>query len=202
VDADASINPGADELPGAACFDGADNDCDGDIDDADGDCAACPYSCAGEVCLYVDGVLEAEQSTPLNSAMGSIDSMVLTDASFDHLLLGATGVVAVHEDFDTDLGCFTVGTLNSGALEAGKAAACAFTDVDLSAGDWVLSVDVLSGAGDASLALMDAFTPGSGWYDLVSAPVLDDGDGNTIAFTSGVPDPRFDHQIVMCGATP
>ncbi len=81
-------------------------------------------------------------------------------------------------------------------------AACAFSDVDLSGGDWVVSVDLLSGAGDASLALMDSFSTGSTWYDFVSAPVLDDGDGTAIAFGHGVPDPRLDHHVVMCGATP
>ncbi len=201
-DADASVSPGADERSRDACFDGVDNDCDGGVDDEDGDCAACPYPCTAEVCLYVDGVLEAEQSTALSGAMADIDSLVLTDASFDRVLLGAAGTVVVHEDFEASLGCFTVGTLGSGVLEAGEAAACAFSDVDLSGGDWVVSVDLLSGAGDASLALMDSFSTGSTWYDFVSAPVLDDGDGTAIAFGHGVPDPRLDHHVVMCGATP
>ena len=201
-DTDAAVSPAADELPSDACFDGVDNDCDGATDFIDASCAACPYSCASEACLYVDGVLEAEQATALNAAMADVETIVLRDATFDQVLLGAAGTVLVHEDFSTGLGCFTVGTLSGTALEAGKAAACSLTDTDLSGGDWVMALDVLAGSGDASLALMDLFDTGSTWYDWASAPLLDDGDGNTVAFTSGAPDPKSDHQVVLCGVSP
>jgi hypothetical protein len=201
-DADAAVSPAADELPSDACFDMVDNDCDGAADFLDASCAACPYACASEACLYVDGVLEAEQSTALSGAMADVDTLVLRYASFDNVLLGAAGAVLIHEDFGTGLGCFSVGLLDGTTLAAGKAAACGFTDTDLSGGDWVMALDVLAGSADASLALMDLFDSGSGWYDWGVAPVLDDGDGNTVPFTSGAPDQGVDHQVVLCGMSP
>jgi len=201
-DSDASIYPGAAETVGDLCFDTVDNDCDGDIDAVDSDCAACPSTCADEVCLYVDGVLEASQSTPLVTEMASINSLVLRQASFDDVIVGAAGTVLVAEDFTTGIGCFTGGTVSSGALEAGAASPCTFTGVDLSAGDWVVSVDVLAGKGDAALSLMDIVDSGSGWSDWTTTPVLDDGEGNTTAFTSGAPSLAADHQVVMCGMSP
>jgi hypothetical protein len=201
-DSDASVNPGADELPGDACFDGVDNDCDGDADSDAASCASCPWGCGLETCLWVDGVLQATQSSALNAAMASVDTVVLRHAGFDELLVGIGGAVVVAEDFESDLGCFTTGTLGTGSLDAGKAAACSFGDADLSGGDWMVSVEVLAGSTDAFLALVDTLDLGSHWTGWGSAPLLDDGEGNTVPFTDGAPDQGSDHQVVMCGMVP
>ncbi len=201
-DGDAAVNPGADEVLGESCFDGTDNDCDGSADDADGDCAACPHACTAEACVYVDGVLEAEQTASLVKAMTSVDAIVLRYALFDEVLVGAAGTALVVEDFDSGLGCFTVGTLAGTALDAGKAAVCTITSVDLSGGDWVVSVQVLAGSTDASAALAAGLSTGSTWYDWGTTPVLDDGDGNTVAFTSGAPSQAADHHVLVCGSVP
>ncbi len=201
-DADATVSPSAAEEPGDTCFDAVDNDCDGNADTTDSDCAACPDSCAGEVCLYVDGNLEASQSTALAASMASIDSLALSGGVFDQVLVGAAGTVVAAEDFSAGPGCFTGGVPAAGGVDAAKGASCAFTAIDLSGGDWVVSVDVIGGSPDAGLALMSGATSGSTWYDWTTAPVLDDGDGNTVAFTSGAPVPVVDHQVVMCGTSP
>ncbi len=201
-DAVAAVNPGADETPSDACFDAVDNDCDGAIDTADASCAACPSPCADEVCVYVDGTLEALQSTALAAPMVDIDSLALGYGLFDQVILGVAGTVVVAEDFTTSLGCFATGALVGTTLDASKSATCTFANQDLSGGDWVVAVDVLAGSADGALALMDLLNPGNAWYDLASAPVLDDGAGATVPFTGGALDLGGDHRVVMCGTTP
>jgi hypothetical protein len=198
-DGDASVHPGADELPLDACFDAVDNDCDGAADAADAGCATCPFACAAEACLYLDGALEAEQTVASGYPMAAVRSLALSGGSFDRVLLGADGAVVVSEDFEVDAGCFVPGLLDGGGLLAADGEACSFPPMDLSGGGWVLGLDVLAGSGAAEGSLLRGVVPGTSWYDWESAPVLDDGSGVTVPFASGAPAQDVDHTVLLCG---
>jgi len=202
-DDDPDVNPGADELPGEDCFDTLDNDCDGTSDDAAASCAACPESCSSDACLWVDGVLEAEQTTGMPPFMNVADNVSLDLGSFDEVLLGVAGAVVVHEDFAVDAGCFTTGTAASGVLDAtAGAATCSVTAFNASAEGWVLALTVVADSPDAAAALAAGSIEGTGLHDWTAAPYLDDGTGTTVPFASGAPDPAVDHRVLLCGSAP
>jgi hypothetical protein len=168
-----------------------------------------PLSCdcpPSNICLYIDGSLEAMLETPLPSQMKEIDIVRVgyQGQRFDNLLVKTESETYVDEDFNSERGCF-----NKGAVIEGKYVSEA-TDNDCSfypminavTQKWVVSVDVLTDS-TPKFALRSSLhkSPGVNW-DFTHKGYLNDGAGNNVYFTSGAPDPSKNHTVTMCHFPP
>ena len=173
------------------------------IDVTDPDTSSCPYTCASNLCLYVDGSLEAELNTAYPSWMTSIDTIRLGHSGqyFDNLTLVVDEITYVSEDFNTDIGCFNTGTTSSGNyLTDSTDNECSLSSFDATTTEWMISIDVIAGSDSPNLALRNSSytaAPGSNW-GFAPDYYLNDGAGNTVGFTSGTPDTTVDHTLIMC----
>lgn len=167
--------------------------------------SSCPYTCASNVCFYIDGVEEATLSTSLPSWMTSIDIIRLGHSGqyFDNLSLIVDGLTYVNEDFNTDIGCFTAGTTSSGNYVTGREDdECTLSSFDATTTEWMISIDVIVGSNSPNLSLRNssyAPAPGTNWaFGGSPGYYLDDGMGGRASFASGTPDATIDHTLVMC----
>ncbi len=163
---------------------------------------SCPYTCASNICLYVDGVLEAEVNTSFPSQMTSIDTIRLGHSGqyFDNVLLDVDAVTYVEEDFSSSVGCFSTGSVSGGIYStSGTDNDCAFSPAfDATTIEWMISVDVIAGsAPNLSLRSPSSSSPGVNW-DFAANGYINDGAGNSVSFASGTPDASSNHTVMMC----
>ncbi len=165
----------------------------------------CAYTCTSNLCLYVDGTLNAELSTSYPSAMSSIDTIRVgySGQHFDNLSLVVGATPYVSENFDTDVGCFSVGSVSGGQyVSASTDNDCSFSAFDASGTtEWAVSIDVIAGS-SPNFALRSTTIGsyvGANW-DYASGGYLNDGAGTSDSFSGGTPDTTSTHTITLCNA--
>lgn len=161
----------------------------------------CPYPCYSNICLYIDGNLEAELNTPFPVQMTAIDTFRLGYGGqhIDNVIAVIEGIVYVNEEFDSDRGCFTSGSVSSGVyVTSGTDNDCFFSPAfDASLTEWKVSLDVIAGSSPNFAFRSTSYSaPGFNWD--FAANYANDGAGNSVSLASGTPSSSRDHIVVMC----
>jgi hypothetical protein len=201
-DADPEVSPGGEEVSG----DGIDQDCSG----ADRP-RSCPHNCESLTCLYVDGLLEAEQSSATYpSAMTSVEYLGIGRASFDNLALIVAGEEVLAEPFTSSTGCFAGGTNPNGVYDATIGTdACATPAFDATQETWRAEVDVLAGWSDSPCAHLEFQSAsadddgplGANWCLDEGGAYLNDGAGVSDYFADSM-ETESRYRISLCGYDP
>ena len=160
----------------------------------------CPYICSSNICLYIDGTLEAEMNTAYPTQMNAINVIRLGYGGqyVDNLSLVVDGTTVVSEDFSTTRGCFTTGSVASGVyVSEGTDNDCFFSPtVDATTAQWMVSIDVLAGSTpNFALRSTEYSSPGVNW-DFAAGGYINDGNFNNVTF--GTPDTSQNHTVMMC----
>lgn len=163
--------------------------------------------CPSNICLYIDGSLEAELKTPSPQQMKEIDIIRVGyfGQEFDNLLLKSGAKTYVDEDFSSERGCFSTGIVAKGKYISEKIDNdCSFYPmINAVTQEWVVSIDVLAGATPKQFVLVSSSYRSAGVkWGITDKGYLDDGAGNTVYFKSGKPDPSQDHTVTMCHSPP
>ena len=164
----------------------------------------CPYICASNICLYVDGNLEAELNTSYPEQMTAINVIRLGYGGqyFDNLSLIVDGTSYVSEDFSSTRGCFNTGTVTNWTYVTESTDNDCFFEpsFDATTSRWMTSVDVLAGSvPNFAFRSTEYDAPGVNW-DFVNGGYINDGAGLNAAFSSGI-DTSQNHTIVICNKT-